>query len=201
MSLSTDLNIKSKSSIKVAIIYYSGSGNTKNVAEAVFRGFQKVPNVTPDLITAAEAIERKRELVEYDAYVFGSPTYFGSLAAKFKEFLEVTSHIFATRGFQDKLSAGFTNAASQAGDKQTALIELQTFATQQGLIWVPLGIPPSNNKSVRNEEVYNRAGFFSGLATQSYIDLTPDQTPTAADIRTAEFFGERLGKVFLQYYH
>lgn len=191
----------SQSPVKVAVIYYSGAGTTKNVALKVFEGLKSVQGIEADLLTAEEATAKVRELEQYDGFIFGTPTYFGTISSGLKAFFEKTSNIFYRRGFQDKLAAGFTNAASQAGDKQTALLDIFTFAAQHGLLWVPLGVRPSNNKSVRNEEVHNRSGFFTGLATQSYIDLDVSQNPSAADLSGAYAFGERFGTVALKYYH
>jgi multimeric flavodoxin WrbA len=47
---------------------------------------------------------------------------------------------YGSRGWQDKVFAGFTNSASLNGDKQVTLIQLQTLASQHGGIWVSLGL-------------------------------------------------------------
>ena len=42
----------------------------------------------------------------------------------------------AHQAWKDKLAAGFVNSASFNGDKQTAIIQLATFAAQHGMLWV-----------------------------------------------------------------
>lgn len=196
----TDLKIESKSPVRVAIVYHSDGGSTKNVAYSIAKGIANVDGVTADIFTADEAGDKVTEIAEYDAFVFGSPTYFGSISAKLKAFFEKTSSLFVSRQFQDKLVGGFTNSASISGDKQSTLLQIFTFAAQQGLIWVPLGQLPTNNKSEFNSEAQNRGGYFSGVATQSYRDADPHSQPDQAELDTAIFYGEKLAKVALQYY-
>jgi len=38
--------------------------------------------------------------------------------------------------WKDKIAAGFTNSASQSGDKLSTLLQLTVFAMQMGMIWV-----------------------------------------------------------------
>lgn len=196
-----EIKIKSKTTLKVAIIYDSNGGTTKLVAEQVAKGVAIVEGIEVDLLDTEEATNKLRVLDQYDGYIWGSPTLFGSISAKLKAFIEKTGFIYAGRGFQDKLAGGFTNSASPGGDKQGALFQLMTYSTQHGLLWVPLGLPAKNNKVLRNEEEYNRGGWFSGLATQSYLDAAKDVlNPPEADLKTARYYGERFAKVALQYY-
>ncbi|GMM34739.1 hypothetical protein DASC09_020640 [Saccharomycopsis crataegensis] len=190
-----------KSEISVAIVYYSQWNHTKKIAEHVLKGASKVEGVTVDLYNAKDAIANIDKIQQYDAFIFGSPTYFGSVSAGMKEFFEATTEFFATRSLQDKIAAGFTNSASQSGDKQGTLTQIFTYCCQQGMVYVPLGLPATNNKTVHNMDALNRTSFFSGLATQSFVDGTPETATEKSDLRTAEFFGEKVTRVFVKYYH
>lgn len=192
------VSVESKRTVKIAVIYDSHSGSTKRVAENVAQGVSSVQGAEVDLLTAEEATAKGAEIAHYDGFIWGSATLFGGVSAKLKLFFESTGQMFNARKLQDKIAGGFTNSASQAGDKQGALLQLFTFASQQGMLWVPLGIAPINNKTDRNEEAYNRGGHFAGLGTQSYVD---DPTlPPEADLRSARFYGERIARIALQYY-
>src|SRR5690349_14155746 len=97
--------------MKIVIIYHSGYGHTKLVAERIAEGAKRyLSDVT--LITSKEATTRLSSLSEADALVFGSPTYFGSVSAEFKQFMESTAFIWARQLWKDKLAAGFTNSSS-----------------------------------------------------------------------------------------
>lgn len=49
--------------------------------------------------------------------MFGSPTYNGMPSAWFKQFMADSAVVWRTLGWKDKIAAGFTNSASQSGDK------------------------------------------------------------------------------------
>jgi multimeric flavodoxin WrbA len=90
----------------------------------------------------------------------------------------------------DKLAAAFTNSASVAGDKQTALYTMFTLAQQHGMAWVGAGLMPSNAKSAQRDDV-NYLSSFAGLATATPSDASPDEM-VPGDIRTAILFGQRV---------
>ena len=147
---------------KVAVVYYSGYGHTKVVAENFANEIQA------DLI----AIDQQGNISEQewttldqaDAIVFGAPTYMASTPWQFKKFADDSSKRWFIRAWQDKIFAGFTNSGSINGDKQMTLIQLQALALQHGGIWVSLGILPSNKKSAaRNDPNCSSYTFFSFL--------------------------------------
>lgn len=189
-----------KSAVRVAVIYDSRGGTTKRVAESILKGVMSVEGASADLLSAEEATEKKGDIVEYDGFILGSPTFMGSVSSGLKAFLETTGLFFVTRQLENKLAGGFTNSGSIAGDKQGTLIQLFTYASQQGMIWVPLGLPAVNNKKVFDPTLFNRGGSFSGLATQSYMDAEPGTGPDESELGSARFYGERFAKVALQYY-
>ncbi len=61
----------------IAIVYHSGYGHTKALAEAVAKGAQAVAGAKAALVPVAEAEARQAELDGADAIIFGSPTYMG----------------------------------------------------------------------------------------------------------------------------
>jgi NAD(P)H dehydrogenase (quinone) len=72
-------------SSKVLILYHSRTGNTKQMAELVAQGARGAGGD----VTLKEVGEAKPdELLDYDAVVIGSPTYYGSMAAEIKRLLD-----------------------------------------------------------------------------------------------------------------
>lgn len=76
---------------KVAVAYYSGTGHTKKMAEAVARGVAGIEGVQPELVTIENADmaggqwqndEKLRILDQADGVILGSPTYMGSVAGQ-----------------------------------------------------------------------------------------------------------------------
>lgn len=176
---------------KTVVVYYSGYGHTKVVAQAVARGAgatEVAIDANGDITEADWAA-----LNAADAIIFGTPTYMGNVSWQFKKFADATSKIWFTRGWQDKIFGGFTNSASPNGDKQVALITLQTLASQHGGIWVSLGQAPSNTKAATNLDPNNMGGSV-GLLTRSPADASAEEVPQG-DLATAELYGKRVADI------
>lgn len=179
---------------RVAVVYHSGFGHTQAQAEAVARGAASVDGVEAALIPVAEAEARATELNAADAIIFGSPTYMGSASAPFKGFMDWSSKIWFTQGWKDKLAAGFTNSASQSGDKVVTLQQIHTFAMQHAMIWVGLDLMPGNNNSKGSVNDLNRLGSFSGAMAQSNADQGLEGMQQS-DLKTAEHLGRRVASL------
>jgi NAD(P)H dehydrogenase (quinone) len=185
--------------VHIAIVYHSGFGHTAKQAEAVARGVEAAPGAVARLIRAEDAERHWDDLNKADALVFGAPTYMGGVSAPFKAFMDASSKAWATQSWKDKLAAGFTNSASQSGDKLNTLLQLAVFAAQHGMIWVGLGLLPGNNSSTGSVEDLNRLGSFLGAMAQSNADQGPELGPPAADLKTAEALGERVARTALRW--
>lgn len=180
--------------IKIAVVYHSGYGHTAKQAEAVHAGAASVAGTRITLVPVEKAEQHWGDLEAADAIVFGSPTYMGSVSAPFKTFMDASAATWAGQKWKDKLAAGFTNSASQSGDKLNTLIQLVVFAAQHGMHWVNLGLLPGNNSSKGSAEDLNRLGGFLGAMAQSNADVGADVAPPAADLRTAGELGRRVAE-------
>jgi multimeric flavodoxin WrbA len=185
----------------VSVVYQSGGGHTRALAEAVARGAESIAGTTVHLIEIkGEQVKSGRwsdeeimnTMQNSDAIIFGCATYMGSVSAIFKAFLEKAFDPWMTQGWKDKIAAGFTNSASQNGDKLSTLIQLAVFAMQMGMIWVGVGDLPGNNWSGGTINDINRLGSWMGAMGQSNGDQGPDLTPSPGDRLTAERLGARV---------
>ena len=174
--------------VKIAVVFHSGYGHTLRVAQAVADG------AGAELVT----IDAEGNLPEggwetlnaADAIVFGTPTYMGGPSWQFKKFAEASSKAWFIGAWKDKVFGGFTNSASINGDKQVTLIYLQTLASQQGGIWVSLGMMPANSKAATRNDVNNLGGSV-GVLVQSPSDASPAEM-SAGDLETAKLYGQRV---------
>ncbi|MBS0253698.1 MAG: flavodoxin family protein [Proteobacteria bacterium] len=173
------------------VVYHSGYGHTKVVAEQVAQGAgaQLVAISAEGEITA----EDWAALDAADAIIFGAPTYMGSASWQFKKFSDATSKVWFQRGWADKVFGGFTNSASPSGDKQVTLIQMQTLASQHGGIWVSLGLAPSNHKAATHEDLNNLGGSV-GLLVRSPSDAGIDEVH-GGDLASARLYGERVAAI------
>ncbi|PTT82508.1 NADPH-dependent FMN reductase [Pelomonas sp. HMWF004] len=173
---------------KIVVVYHSGYGHTKKVAEAVAEsagaqliGIDAEGNVGEADWAALDAA---------DAIIFGSPTYMGSVSWQFKKFADASSKKWFTQAWKDKLAAGFTNSASMNGDKLSTLHYLFTLSQQHSMIWAGTGMMPSNAKSATRNDI-NYVASFSGLMTATPSDASVDEM-VPGDLATAKVFGERI---------
>ncbi len=131
-----------------------------------------------------------------DAIIFGCPTWMGSVSSVFKSFLEQAFEIWLVQGWKHKIAAGFTNSASQSGDKLSTLLQLMVFAMQMGMIWVGVGDPSGNHSTAGSiNDIINRLGSWVGVMSQSNIEQSPDLAPPASDRTTAEHLGARVAGI------
>lgn len=182
----------------VVIVYHSSYGHTAAQAEAVRQGAASVEGAAVHLIKVEDVDKNWEKFHNADAIIFGSPTYMGSASAPFKAFMDATSKFWMEQRWQNKLAAGFTNSASQSGDKLNTLVQLFIFAMQHGMIWAGLGLLPGNNSSQGSVNDLNRLGGFSGAMAQSNNDQGPDIAPPEADRLTARHLGQRVAALARQ---
>ena len=180
----------------VSIIYFSGSGHTTKLAEAVNKGAASVAGVKASLIAInGEDIVKGRyqndavfaQLDASDAIIFGSPTYMGGPAGQFKAFADATASKWFTSAWRDKIASGFSVSNSPSGDKFSTLQYFHTLAMQHGMIWVGLGELPMQPTGV------NRLGSFAGATAQAGQE-SPDVKPGAEDKLTGEILGKRVAE-------
>ncbi|MHC6222315.1 flavodoxin family protein [Arthrobacter sp. MMS24-S77] len=101
----------------IAVVYYSGSGHTKVLADAVVAGAVSA-GATVALLRVDELTEESWSFIdEADAIIFGAPTYMGTAPSAFHAFAEKTAGRWAVQKWHNKLGAGFTNAACKAGTR------------------------------------------------------------------------------------
>ena len=172
----------------IVIVYHSGYGHTKKIAEAVAEGSGGALlaiDAEGNLPDSAWA-----QLAAADAIVFGSPTYMGSVSWQFKKFADASSKPWFSQQWKNKLAAGFTNSASMNGDKLSTLHYFFTLSQQHGMLWAGSGMMPANSKAAKRDDV-NYLASFAGLMTATPSDASAEEM-VAGDIATAKAFGQRI---------
>lgn len=175
---------------KIVIVFHSGYGHTRKVAEAIAQS-------SGGTLLAIDAEGNLPEggweqLAAATTIVFGSPTYMGAPSWQFKKFADASSKPWFTQQWKDKLAAGFTNSATMNGDKLSTLHYFFTLSQQHSMFWVGTGLMPSNAKAATRNDV-NYVGSFSGLMTATPSDASADEM-VPGDIATAQAFGKRIAE-------
>ena len=176
----------------LAIIYHSAHGNTERIAGHVLEGAASVRGVRARLLRAEDLVASPEQLLAFDGFVFGSPTYLGGVSGPFKSFMDATGRLWKTHALKGKLASGFTVSALPSGDKQSTLISMFVFAMQHGMYWVGNAILPEQHTGVPVDEAANRLGSWSGLMAQAGHSAAGAFAP--GDLKTARMFGENIAK-------
>lgn len=105
--------------MKILVSYYSRSGHTKEMAEAISKGV-KDEGVECDLREVSEV--NVEDLLDYDALIFGSPTYYGQMCAELKKlFDESVKHHGKLTG---KIGGAFTSSGMTGGGGETTILSI-----------------------------------------------------------------------------
>lgn len=149
------------SNVKLSIIYYSSTGTiytlAKTMEEAALQAgaevrLRKVTELAPEAAIAANPAWKAHleatadvptvsleDLEWADAYLFGTPTRFGNVAAQMKQFLDTTGSLWYHGKLSNKVVSGFTSAGNAHGGQETTLLALYNTFYHWGAVIVPPG--------------------------------------------------------------
>jgi len=110
--------------MKILVMYFSRSGNTKKLAEAVAGGVGEVDGAEC-LLKPCSAVTRE-DFLNSRAVIAGSPVYFGAMAAELKAVFDKL--VIVRKQMEGKIGAAFATGGGESGGKETTLISiLQAF--------------------------------------------------------------------------
>jgi NAD(P)H dehydrogenase (quinone) len=189
---------------KIAVIYYSATGNVHALAEAVAEGavqagaqvrLRRAAELAPP--QAVDSNPRWRAHVDAtddieaatnddvrwaDGLAFGSPTRFGNISAQLKQFLDSTGPLWAAGELANKVATGFTSASNRHGGNESTLLALYNTLHHWGAILVAPGYT--------DESVTQAGGNPYGTAHAS-----AGGPPTSDVLAAARYQGRRLATI------
>ena len=191
---------------KIAVIYYSATGNVHALAGAVAAGaesagaevrLRKVTELAPaDAIAQNPAWQAHHDatkdtvetaslddLAWADGFAFGTPTRFGNPSAQLKQFLDQSGGHWFEGKLTDKAATSFTSAMNQHGGQESTILALNNVFYHWGCIVVPPGYT--------DDSIYAAGGNPYGSAWGSGQNGTP---PDAAALAAARHQGKRLAE-------
>lgn len=146
---------------RIAVIYYSATGNVHATAEAYAEGaadagaevrLRRVAELAPDdaidsnpewraHLNATEHIPvaELADLSWADGWAFGSPTRFGNISAQLKQFMDTASDLWHHGELANKLMTGFTSSHELHGGQETTLLAMYNVGYHWGSIILPPG--------------------------------------------------------------
>jgi NAD(P)H dehydrogenase (quinone) len=115
---------------KLAVIYYSRTGNTEAMARLVAEGAKTESGIEVDLSNIEDFPAEKA--LEYDGLIVGSPTYYGSMAYQIKKFFDDSVSYHGK--LSGKVGAAFSSAANIGGGNETTITDMLKAMLIHGMV-------------------------------------------------------------------
>jgi NAD(P)H dehydrogenase (quinone) len=195
---------KTKSTMtKILVLYYSTYGHVETLAHAVAEGARAVDGVEvtlkrvpetmpPDVakqygakLDQAALVASPKELGDYDAILFGTPTRFGNMAAQMRNFLDQTGSLWVKGALVGKVGSVFTSTGTGGGNEST-IISFVTTLMHHGMVYA--GLPYACAELADITEV--KGGSPWGAATIAGADGS--RQPSAKELAQARFQGRHV---------
>lgn len=191
---------------KLLVLYYSTYGHVETMSSAIAEGARSVPNVevtvkrvpetmSPEVakqygakLDQSEPVADPKELGNYDAIIFGTPTRFGNMAAQMRNFLDQTGSLWAKGALVGKVGSVFTSTGTGGGNESTIMSFVNTLM-HHGMIYV--GLPYACPELADVSEV--KGGSPWGAATIAGADGS--RKPSAKELAQARFQGQHVAKL------
>lgn len=191
---------------KILILYYSMYGHIETLTKAVAEGAISVDNIevtvkrVPDLISE-EALKRAgakvdqdapladpKELGNYDAIIFGTPTRFGNMAAQMRNFLDQTGSLWVKGMLVGKIGSVFTSTGTGGGN-ETTIQSFHTTLFHHGMIVI--GLPYSCPGLSNISELKGGSPLGAGTIAGSDGSRQPSET----ELAMAKFQGKHVAEI------
>ncbi len=114
---------------QVLIVYFSRSGNTARMAELVAEG---VRQGGAESAVKAVAEAKISDLAEAQGIILGSPTYYGSMAAEIKCFIDASVKLHGQ--LAGKVGGAFTSSGGIAGGNETTVLDMLKALLIHGMV-------------------------------------------------------------------
>lgn len=192
---------------KVLVLYYSMYGHVETLATAIAEGARSVAGVEvtlkrvpetmpPDVakthgvkLDQAAPVASPKELGDYDAIIFGTPTRFGNMAAQMRSFWDQTAGLWVQGKLMGKLGGAFAGIGTQHGGHETTISSIWFTFAHHGMLIVPLGY--ADPRMLRMDEVTGGGPY--GATTMSNVDGS--RLPTENELAIAQVQGRRMAEL------
>jgi NAD(P)H dehydrogenase (quinone) len=115
---------------QVLVVYDSRTGNTEKMAIAVADGAKQVHGIKVVLKNVDKA--SLDDLLSADGIILGTPTYYGDMSGKLKDFIDKSTKIHGK--LRGKAGGAFTSSGDTACGAETALLSILHSMLIHGMI-------------------------------------------------------------------
>jgi len=190
---------------RVAVVYYSATGNVHALAEALAQGAEKAGAdvrlrhveelASEQLISQNQYWGRHRSQVAEapvatpadldwaDGIAFGTPTRFGNVAAQLKQLIDQSGTLWQEGKLADKVATAFTSSQTAHGGQESTILALNNTFYHWGMLILPVGYTV--------HEVFAAGGNPYGTSFTTGHSFTG---PDAEALAAARYQGQRLAR-------
>ena len=194
-----------KRQARVAVVYYSATGNVHRLAHAVAEGaeaegaevrIRHVEELASELLISQnqhwgrhrsevedEPVATLDDLEWADGVALGTPTRFGNVAAQLKQFMDQAGRLWQEGKLADRVGTAFTSSMTTHGGQESTILALNNTLYHWGMLILPLGYTAS--------EVLNAGGNPYGT---SYTSGKRVEGPDSRTLAVAHYQGQRLAR-------
>ena len=191
---------------KILVVYYSTYGHIDTMAQAVAEGARSVAGTQVTVKRVAELMDAEtlariggradhsipvadpKELGDYDAILFGTPTRFGNMAAQMRNFLDQTGGLWMKGALVGKVGSVFASTGTGGGNEST-IISFVTTLMHHGMVYA--GLPYACPELADISEV--KGGSPWGAACIAGADGS--RQPSEKELAQARFQGAHVAKL------
>lgn len=198
---------------KIAIIQYSTYGHVTQLAKEVQQGivqaggeadiFQVPETLNEEVLTLIHAPAKPADipvasvetLQQYDAFLFGLPTRFGTVPAQFLAFWGATGGLWASGALHGKPYGLFVSTGSPNGGQEVTIRNSLSLFSHHGMIYVPLGYKNSFGQLTNLEEPHGGSPWGAG----AYAGSDGSRQPSELEKKIAFIQGETFYGIVKKY--
>ena len=187
----------------ILVLYYSRSGAVRQMAQAVARGIELVPQISarvrtvPQVSTVCEAVQSEipsegapyaelQDLEQCIGVALGSPTRFGNMAAAMKYFWDGTGELWLKGALAGKPAALFTSTGTLHGGQESTLLSMMLPLLHHGMLIVGLPYTEPDLSSTSDGGTPYGASHLAGLTDQREISQVERRLCVALGRRLAQ---------------
>jgi NAD(P)H dehydrogenase (quinone) len=192
---------------RILVVYYSSYGHIETMAQAVAEGarsvegsevtLKRVRELVPEeaarksgmKLDQAAPIAEPKELADYDAVIFGTPTRFGNMASQMRNFLDQTGGLWMKGALVGKVGSVFASSNTQHGGQETTITSFHSTLLHHGMVIV--GVPFTHPALNVTDEVSGGTPY--GATTIAGSDGS--RKPSENELEIARYQGRHVAEI------
>jgi NAD(P)H dehydrogenase (quinone) len=153
--------------MKILILFFSTYGHTFRMVQTIAEGVLEIPEIqvdtiSPEILTQIGALDAQKkfdhiaiakpeDLANYGGIIVGTPTRYGNMAGKMRNFWDQTEPLWIKGVLVGKVGGVSTSSATQHGGQETTILSTMMTLLHHGMIIA--GLPYAFKGQMRIDEI------------------------------------------------